>query len=219
MLTHSDRILDFVRRFPGRDDDEIATALGIQPRQTVNLNCRKLERMGCLERRAGAGGKVSNFPVGSVSSGEMSSPGRSEVVEMAAACLPLRSDQLVESGFSFSGSWELDAESRLRVSRPVSHLSGVYAFAMDGRVCYVGLATKSLARRLYLYSRPGNSQRTNQRLNGLLREALAAGKRVSIFTAHPPELSWNGLPVRGDAGLELGLIKAYELPWNRQGVR
>lgn len=37
-------------------------------------------------------------------------------------------------------------------------------------------------------------------------------------TAMPPALAWNGLPVAGDAGLELGLIPTFYLPWNMRGL-
>lgn len=39
-MGHRETVLDFVSRFPGRDDDEIAQALHIQRRQTVNRICR-----------------------------------------------------------------------------------------------------------------------------------------------------------------------------------
>ncbi len=42
---------------------------------------------------------------------------------------------------------------------------------------------------------------------------------IEIYTAAPTNLEWNGLPVSGDAGLELGLIEAFALPWNQRGVR
>jgi hypothetical protein len=37
---------------------------------------------------------------------------------------------------------------------------------------------------------------------------------IEVYTAVPPNLEWNGLPVHGSAGLELGLIRKYSLPWN-----
>jgi hypothetical protein len=81
---------------------------------------------------------------------------------------------------------------------------------------YVGLASQSLAKRLYFYRNPGTSQSTNIRLNGLLVDRLAAGT-VSIYVATPPDFDWNGLMVRGAEGLESGLIAAFDLPWNKRG--
>ena len=58
-----DRILDFVRRFPGRDDDQISAALAIKPRQTVNQTCRRLESEGLIFRGVNLGMKKGNYPI------------------------------------------------------------------------------------------------------------------------------------------------------------
>jgi hypothetical protein len=34
----------------------------------------------------------------------------------------------------------------------------------------------------------------------------------------PADLEWRGLPIHGSAGLELGLIKKYALPWNMRSA-
>jgi hypothetical protein len=62
-MGHRERVLDFVSRFAGRDDDEIAQALHITRRQTVNQICRALVQSGHLERRSNGQGKIGNFPV------------------------------------------------------------------------------------------------------------------------------------------------------------
>lgn len=62
MPTNADAILAFVTQHPGRDDDEIARALAISPRQTVNQICRSLERQGQVRRAPGPSGKIANFP-------------------------------------------------------------------------------------------------------------------------------------------------------------
>lgn len=58
------RVADFIKRFPGRDDDQISAALKITPRQTVNQICRALATAGTVERRPNAGGKLANYPLG-----------------------------------------------------------------------------------------------------------------------------------------------------------
>ncbi|MBZ9942426.1 MarR family transcriptional regulator [Mesorhizobium sp. BR1-1-13] len=58
------RIANFIMRFPGRDDDQISTALKITPRQTVNQICRELANAGVVERRPNASGKLANYPSG-----------------------------------------------------------------------------------------------------------------------------------------------------------
>jgi hypothetical protein len=55
-------------------------------------------------------------------------------------------------------------------------------------------------------------------LNQIIRTHLAAGKAIDIMIAQPPDLEWNGLPVRGCAGLELGLIKKFRLEWNMRSA-
>lgn len=39
-----------------------------------------------------------------------------------------------------------------------------------------------------------------------------------MHTAVPGDLEWNGLPVNLSAGLELGLIQKYALPWNKRSA-
>jgi len=61
MTTHAERIIEYLERLPGRDDDEISRALGISPRQTVNITCRALEQAGRLSRQKGPQGKIVNY--------------------------------------------------------------------------------------------------------------------------------------------------------------
>jgi hypothetical protein len=61
-VNNSERITDFIRRFPGRDDDEISAALQLEPRQTVNRVCRSLAKAGVVERRPNPTGKLGNYP-------------------------------------------------------------------------------------------------------------------------------------------------------------
>lgn len=63
-MNHCERVLDFVSRFPGRDDDEIASALKITPRQTVNMICRRLCDKQIIRRERGLRGKLVNFATG-----------------------------------------------------------------------------------------------------------------------------------------------------------
>lgn len=63
MATQSDRIFDFVCRFQGRDDDELARLLKISQRQTVNIVCRQLANEGRIRRAKGPRGKIANYPV------------------------------------------------------------------------------------------------------------------------------------------------------------
>ena len=68
------------------------------------------------------------------------------------------------------------------------------------------------------YGKPGVSQRTSLRLNGIIKNELLTTPAIDIYVAEPPDLEWNGLPVHGSAGLELGLIKKFALPWNMRSA-
>ncbi|MGH2616606.1 MAG: GIY-YIG nuclease family protein [Thermomicrobiales bacterium] len=125
---------------------------------------------------------------------------------------------LTGAGFELSGRWILSDSGNLELDRPLANAVGVYAFAEDEIVVYVGVATMGLAKRLYFYGKPGRDQRTNIRINGLLRSELLTVPFIDIYTATPADLEWNGLPVHGSAGLELGLIKKYALPWNSRSA-
>lgn len=63
-MSNQQRILDFIRAYPGLDDDEISRRTGIQPRQQVNQICRQLAAAGLIERRRVESDKVRNYPTG-----------------------------------------------------------------------------------------------------------------------------------------------------------
>ena len=59
--TIATRVLDELRRsHKAFDDDELARRLGVSPRQSINIVCRKLERAGRLRRYVGPDGKIVN---------------------------------------------------------------------------------------------------------------------------------------------------------------
>jgi len=58
--THAERILALLASSRDLDDDEIARALGIEPRQIVNQTCRLLAGRGLLVRERGVRGKIVN---------------------------------------------------------------------------------------------------------------------------------------------------------------
>jgi hypothetical protein len=78
-------------------------------------------------------------------------------------------EELVKGGFAFSSRWILSEAGDLSLDRPLPKAIGVYAFARDSVALYVGVATMGLAKRLYFYAKPGVTQRTSQRLNGIIR--------------------------------------------------
>jgi hypothetical protein len=145
-------------------------------------------------------------------------PSRSPAAPASQQKPPLSVDMLIAGGFTFAGRWVLSSTNDLMLDQPLPKVVGVYAFAKNGIVLYIGVATMGLAKRLYFYGKPGISQRTSQRLNGIIKNELLIVPAIDIFIAVPSDLEWNGLPVHGSAGLELGLIKKYALPWNMRSA-
>ncbi len=125
--------------------------------------------------------------------------------------------QLITSGFVELDCWSATTE-RLNPPRDLPAKRGVYAFAVDERVMYVGLASRSLKQRLGFYARPGKSQVTNQRLNDLIRSFIGDGHIIRILIAHPQDGEWRGLRMSGPEGIEAALIEDFELPWNVRGA-
>ncbi len=130
----------------------------------------------------------------------------------------LTMDTLIAGGFTLASRWILSSEGNLVLDHPLPKVVGVYAFAKEGVALYVGVATMGLAKRLYFYGKPGVTQRTSQRINAIIKNELLTRPAIDIYVAIPPDLEWNGLPVHGSAGLELGLIKKYALPWNMRSA-
>jgi hypothetical protein len=130
----------------------------------------------------------------------------------------LKAQALLAGGFELAGRWGLTSDGKLAADRPLPAHPGVYAFVMNGLAVYVGIASSGLARRLNFYVRPGSTQRTSQRLNARLIEELKTVGAIDILTARPPDASWNGWPINAAAGLEVGLISNYDVPWNLRGV-
>lgn len=153
--------------------------------------------------------------------GELSSPLKGEPKsghQLLQQKPPLPVDRLIAGGFTFSGRWMLSATNDLAVDQALPKGIGVYAFVKSGIALYVGVATMGIAKRLYFYARPGISQRTSLRLNTLIKNELQTIPAIDIYVAEPPDFEWNDLPIHGSAGLELGLIKKFALPWNMRSA-
>ncbi len=126
----------------------------------------------------------------------------------------LTTDILLASGFIRSAVWTLSGADEILTDMQLPRAVGVYAFAKNGIAMYVGVATMGMAKRLYFYRKPGISQRTSLRINAMIKSECGTESSIEVFTAIPADFEWNGLPVNGAAGLELGLIKHFSLPWN-----
>jgi hypothetical protein len=130
----------------------------------------------------------------------------------------LQTEALLSSGFVKSARWEECSINGIRLSAAQSKQRGVYAFAINDKVLYVGVASSGFANRLKFYCRPSASQTTSTRLKKLIVAELSSGVAIDLYTATPPDTAWNGLVVDGCVGLEAGLIRSFDLPWNKRGM-
>jgi len=126
-------------------------------------------------------------------------------------------EHLLRSGFLEVGCWQLNRGRELSHQIDLPAAAGVYAFAIEGVVQYVGVSAKSLRQRFRFYAKPGKTQTTSIRLNELIRGRIAGGATVEVLIANPPDHEWNGLKISGSEGLEAGLICDFDLPWNKRG--
>ncbi|MDR7221663.1 GIY-YIG nuclease family protein [Aminobacter aminovorans] len=127
-------------------------------------------------------------------------------------------DILVAAGFAKIAAWIADDVGGITLSTPVPKDAGVYAFVVAGFVKYIGLTRSGFRSRMSNYRAGQAGQRTSARVNQIISDQIAAGASVEIYVATPPPLEWNGLPVITAAGLEAGLIKMIQPPWNKMGV-
>lgn len=125
--------------------------------------------------------------------------------------------RLLDAGFYLVADCLLSGEGAFSYTARAPIQAGVYAFAVDGEIAYVGLTRGALRTRLghYVYGHKG--QKTSAHIKERILETLAAGGIVQVLVATPPAFEWNGLPVDGAAGLETGLIRLIKPDWNRQG--
>lgn len=181
---------------------EIAAAVGIRYQHAYHV----LNRSDMLDRA-----KI-NTRVAPV---DKPSPLRAPRIRRAVIAKPeLLAETLLHAGFRWASAWRIDETDTLSLTKQLPKDVGVYAFVRSGIVVYIGVATMGLAKRFYFYGKPSVTQRTSLRLNATIREELSNARDIDVLIAQPEDMTWNGLPIHGSAGLELGLIKAYSLPWN-----
>lgn len=133
-------------------------------------------------------------------------------------------DQLLAGGFARAGVWKRDDATgsiRFEGTEALPGEPGVYAYAVNGVVHYVGSAQRGLRGRLRRYEITKTlrtSHRVRQEILTLLA-ALAADIDVEVFTVVPPPVALpGGLPFDSVAGLEEGLIRSWRPKWNVRGM-
>jgi hypothetical protein len=131
----------------------------------------------------------------------------------------LTAETLLQAGFDSLCEWMPCETNGIRLSGDVPKWRGVYAFAVDGFVQYVGVASSGFANRLKFYCKPSQRQTTSIRIKTMISETMSRGRRIEILASTPPDTEWNGLVVDGCLGLEYGILKTYQLPWNKTGKK
>lgn len=129
-------------------------------------------------------------------------------------------EKLEAMGFVRCGDWYLEnGQPRYVLDHHATAKNVLYSFIVSGVVAYIGKTVQPLQRRMYGYQKPGPTQSTNIKCNGLLREALSEGRRVQIY-ALPDNglLYYGGFHVNLAAGLEDSIIKGIKPVWNSSGV-
>ena len=123
--------------------------------------------------------------------------------------------RLTASGFALSARWELRGKLRVQLSDKPPKQPGVYAFAVDGEVCYVGSAKHGIAKRLRRLEINKDKKSLAYRLRTLIRKALKSGSEVTVLTfVVLKPIQWKGLPVDLILGIETGLIHELDPQWN-----
>ena len=126
--------------------------------------------------------------------------------------------QLIRGSFKNIGYWQLDLDCRPHFIGEAPADAGVYAFTVDGEICYIGSAQGGLHRRLRKYNNPNNKGVVAVRVRGHITDALRSGAEVRVLATTCVPIAWNGLPIDPIVGLEEGLIRALRPAWNLRGL-
>ncbi len=102
-------------------------------------------------------------------------------------------ERLLKAGFIHAGSRKLNDAGRAYPCVALERRAGIYVYAVDGEICYIGSAQGGLQTRFNHYAKT-ERLRTAMRIRDLITPLLQQGHQVEIFTLCPPAIEWNGLP-------------------------
>lgn len=121
-------------------------------------------------------------------------------------------------GFAHCGSWCVNDKGDLDLK--LEHASDgknvLYAFVSDGEVMYVGKTVQGLAKRLYGYKRPNESQTTNVRANAFVIAQLSRSCVDVYVWACDGLMTYAGFRVDLAAGLEDAIVRELQPKWNKR---
>jgi len=127
--------------------------------------------------------------------------------------------RLKKAGFKEVGFWSIeDNRPQYTLTREETTYNVLYAFVAGTEVLYIGKTTIALRDRMYQYQRPGVSQRTNVRVNGLIADMLSLGDDIRIYALPDPgDMKYYGFHLNLAAGLEDDVISQLRPKWNKVG--
>lgn len=211
----------------GATNADILRRTGIKPHQQVFNITKKLEDEGLIRSKKLGREKVfyltGSSDVLRANGSEPSSPNSEEAgFHYPTVGGPTLQDTygvdfLENLGFKRAGQWQLgSAGLNFSLACFGDSRSVIYAFAVEGRVMYIGITDRSLCARMNNYKRPGPSQSTNLSNRGRIEECLKNGAEVNIFVlVPPPKIYQKSIAINLAAGLEGPLISMFRPPWNR----
>ncbi len=123
-------------------------------------------------------------------------------------------------GFFQVAEWRRSTDGIISCEGDVPSKPGLYLFAVEQHVRYVGSALERLDKWMQSYQRRQRDNRSNRPVHAGLAEAINKGERVEIYVRPIPENArnvWQGLPVSVILGVEAALIADLNPLWNRRG--
>ncbi len=119
-------------------------------------------------------------------------------------------DLLAQAGFVHAGAFSFrDGEVLLDHAAP--HAPGVYAFALQDDVRYVGSTMGDLAQRLRFYRQRQRNARDTRPVHAELGRALSVHGAVQIYVLAPS--------THETRAIEDSLLRRLAPAWNRIGVK
>jgi hypothetical protein len=128
-------------------------------------------------------------------------------------------NRLLAIGFEEVGHWQQNGRGiKYVLSSHHKSQNLLYSFIVDGEIKYIGKTIKELSQRMYGYQNPGISQKTNSRINVLIKLQLEEDKFIKIFVlVGIGLLRYGNYEINLAAGLEDSLIKDLKPDWNYKG--
>ena len=235
-MGHRETVIDFVRGiFPKAIcDDCLSKRLKFSQRQRANQITRPLSKSPSFDKTK----RVCNFCGDdklSISSREADrnslipkqhvlqpkEPPLKNKANKASIAVGTKADKLgltnlIQIGFRKVGLWVLDGQHlQLQLISKPKLKPALYCFVSNKQILYVGKTSQYLHKRLYFYGKPGATQKTNLRLNPLLKQHLADRKVVEIYAfGDQDEQKVGNFILDIPAALEDDIIRKTQPLWN-----